>query len=397
MSYISPDPVKKALSNLQGLSAIHINARSLRNNYDNISTFIDSLEHSFSLLCFSETWLTPSDKNLFNIPGYSSEYCHRSEDPYGGSGLYIHKNIAYKRRLDLSLNVHKCESVWVELDTVPTCDNSYKTVCGTIYRSPSSQLSAFFSAFSLVLDRLSLENKNVIILGDININILDASNSVCSEYMSCFSSYGFQSLISVPTRCSNRGSESLLDHILSNFVTSPTVGVIETLITDHFPVFLCFDTRPITINKPNFRTFFDREKYFDLISNTDWSPIFNCSDPEVALDQFCTVINCAVNNCTTVNQSNWKYSSPRAPWLTTSLLRSLRKKDNLYKKTKRQPFNDKLKTRLNNYGKILSLVLKRAKRKYYEKRLQECGNDVKKKWKILNEFLNQVQQPDRVP
>lgn len=252
----------------------------------------------------------------------------------------------------------------VELDSSPACENSRKTVCGTIYRSPSSELSAFFSAFSLVLDRLSLENKNVIILGDININILDTTNSVCSEYMSSFSSYGFQSLISVPTRCSNRGSESLLDHILSNFFTSPTVCVIETLITDHFPVFLCFDTKPTNIIKPNFRSFFDREKYFDLICNTDWSPIINCSDPEVALDRFCTVINCAVNDCTTVDQSNRKYSSPRAPWLTTSLLHSLRKKDNLYKKTKRQPFNHKLKMRLNNYGKILSLLLRRAKRNY---------------------------------
>lgn len=54
----------------QCLSAIHFNAWSLRKHYDEIYNFLASLDHTFSLICISETWLSQAD-NLFGFPSYA--------------------------------------------------------------------------------------------------------------------------------------------------------------------------------------------------------------------------------------------------------------------------------------------------------------------------------------
>lgn len=76
-SYFSTLEAQKFLDN-SGLSAIHFNARSLRKNYDDILAQLSSLNHYFSFICVSETWLSPDDANLFCFPNYTPEYNNRS-------------------------------------------------------------------------------------------------------------------------------------------------------------------------------------------------------------------------------------------------------------------------------------------------------------------------------
>lgn len=391
MAYISAGDVGKNLSRA-GFSAIHFNARSLKKHHAEISAQLQSFMHKFSAICLSETWLSDADRDLYGFPDYSSEYAHRAEAPYGGSAIFISKHLAYIRRNDLQINVPKCESVWIEFDDSFCLPNSSKkTVLGSIYRSPSSNSSDFCLSFSLLLDKLSFENKNVLIMGDFNFNLLDTCNPTTAHYLSCFSSYGFQSLINVPTRAVDNAAVSLLDHILSNLDVPIQTGVVECDVTDHFPVFLQISK---TNNGPQFeyRSTFDKEKFIDALSNVSWSSLYSFTDPDAAMEKFISIFTNVVISCTTVKSSNRRYDAPRSPWLSEALLRCLRKKENLFKKTKRKPFNSNLKERYKRYASTLSSLLKCAKKQYYERQLQLCGHDTKKKWKILNEFLNNTSQ-----
>lgn len=171
MSY-SIDQFKKLISEQPPChtSIIHFNIRSLTKHYDDITDFQTLVSHKFSIICLSEIWLSSCDDTLFSLPGYNCEFDHRPNDRHGGSAMFISHTLPYKRRIDLSFRTDKVESVWLEFDRT-SFSASKNTVMASIYRSPSSSYQDFCAELDSILHRLNRENKNVIIVGDININI----------------------------------------------------------------------------------------------------------------------------------------------------------------------------------------------------------------------------------
>lgn len=344
MTLLSTAEAKSLLAD-SNCSLLHINARSLCKNQDSITAFIDALGHSFSFLCISETWLGSSDGNLYGFRSFQSEYCHRSSDRHGGSAIFISSEIKYERRLDLRLNVSNCESVWIETNTSPS-SNRKSLIIGCIYRSPSSSIPDFLHNLSTVLHKISAENKQILIVGDININLMDAGNSSVTLYSDCFVGFGLESLITSPTRFSASGTNTLLDHALSNITPSPSAGVIDMPITDHLPIFITFAAEKMHHDTSYFTSSFDMDNFVNTISGTNWASISTQCDPEKALQKFCSLFLKAVYASTTTVKCKKKFKFPCNPWITKGLLTSMRKKDNLYRKTKKKAVQCKPSTSL---------------------------------------------------
>lgn len=278
--------------------------------------------------------------------------------------MFVSSSLSYNRREDLSICVDKCESLWLELDNFLPHHNKTKTIVGTVYRSPSCSAVDFCNSFKATLEKISAENKNALILGDFNINLLDDSCPGHVDFTNCFNGFGFESLVNVPTRCVPHNMHSLLDTILSNVAFSPNVGVAEVNITDHYPVFCYFDLHNNS-NKTNYVTAkLDMQAYTDEIARADFTAILSSSDAELAFDKFVHIITSAVRACTK-NLTTKRYQAPRCPWISPSLLESLRKKDNLYKKTKRQSFNTRLLHRYKLLSEHLNKALKNAKKMFF--------------------------------
>lgn len=208
--------LKHLLEQTLAFSLVHLNTRSLWRHYDDLVAFLSIVKHSFFVICLSETWLSADEGHLYALPGYESEYCHRVTNRGGGYGVLITSSIPYKRRQDLFFDNIICESVWLEVEASALPLNNRHTIVASIYRSPSSSNSEFCLQLERILATLTMENKNIIICGDVNINILDSNAPVCLEYFRCFLSFGLQSLIHCPTRCDMNGSNTLIDHVLSN-------------------------------------------------------------------------------------------------------------------------------------------------------------------------------------
>ena len=78
-------------------SLLHINARSLRRNLENLQVhLLDELAYSFSVIGISETKITEANNCDFdpNIPGYEFEYVP-TPLAAGGVGMYIKENLNY--------------------------------------------------------------------------------------------------------------------------------------------------------------------------------------------------------------------------------------------------------------------------------------------------------------
>lgn len=330
MNCVSPTKVAKSLVNANVFSAIHSNARILKKNSSQISTLLHCLNHHLSIIFFSETWLTCNDRDIYGFADHGCEYDHRSGIPYGDSAIFISKQLTYCRRNDLSINVPKCESVWIELDSIDS-SKPKRTVFGAVDRSPSSNAVDFCDALLVVFDKLSFENQNVFIMGDFNINLLDPVNLLTSYYSSGFCSYGYESLINMPTCVVDYSSHSFLDRIFSNHDTPVQAGTIDCDIADHFPVFFYMNRQEKQKIETYKQSIFYHKKFLNRVSEKDWSSVFTVTNPDIALKLFSDAIINSVYDCTMLINSNRRYTTPRCPWLTNSILLALRKKDNLNK------------------------------------------------------------------
>lgn len=188
--------------------------------------------------------------------------------------------------------------------------------------------------------------------------------------------------------CKEKTYFGLLNHILSNLTIEQLSGVVNISITDHYPVFTLIEssTRKYPTKQ---KQSFDKKKFVASISNSDWSPVLSETDPCIAFEKFNSIIQRASQqSSSTIKVTRW-FSTPRNPWITRGLLRSITKRHNLYKKTKLQPFNLNLKLRYNNYSNTLSTLLKNSKRKYFEEEIMRRKNDSRKTWELIKSFLNQ--------
>jgi exonuclease III len=92
-----------------------INILSLSRNFDTFSNFLRNIDHKYSFIAFSETWLQSSE-NAFEIPGYNFIHNHRRNRTGGGVGLYISANLNYKVHKELTYSNRDCaESLFIEI------------------------------------------------------------------------------------------------------------------------------------------------------------------------------------------------------------------------------------------------------------------------------------------
>ena len=93
--------ISKCSNTKQHFSMCHLNIRSIRKNLDCFEMLMDDLQHDFSLLGVTETWLKDDDCALFDIEGYNMVEKHRQKQSDGGVASYIKDSVKYTVRNDL--------------------------------------------------------------------------------------------------------------------------------------------------------------------------------------------------------------------------------------------------------------------------------------------------------
>src|SRR5215813_7704347 len=181
--------------NLDNLSFFHLNCRSIKAHFDEISNLITQLNSCFPIMGLSETWITNDLRNCFSLPNYNCEFsCRKNDSPYGGVGLYIKNNIPYKIRDDLSSTIDLCESLWIEIPKQLFPSNKFKNdiIVAVIYRSPNSSLQDFLNYLENILNQLSLSGYSIVIMGDLNIYLFSKT------YTNCMHCFVLQSWLTIP-------------------------------------------------------------------------------------------------------------------------------------------------------------------------------------------------------
>ena len=114
-------------------SILHHNVRSIVNKHDDFVNFLASLNHEFSGIGLTETWLTKDSLDEFTIPQYKFVGQTRNKRHGVGIGMYVNQSYQFTIRTDLSVNQEDIiEAQFIELNC-----QSNNILIGVIYRPPN--------------------------------------------------------------------------------------------------------------------------------------------------------------------------------------------------------------------------------------------------------------------
>lgn len=147
---------------MNGIDILHQNIRSLRANFDKFLATLTVLEYWPDVIALSEIWVYEGETKLYDIAGYCGHFHCNAENRSGGVAVYF-KNKLNANRRQMTLNT--VDAVQCTFRT----KNQNVTLI-TLYRSPSCSVSEFNREFGEYLRTISC--KNVVVMGDININLL---------------------------------------------------------------------------------------------------------------------------------------------------------------------------------------------------------------------------------
>ena len=113
-------------------------------------------------------------------------------------------------------------------------------ILSLVYRPPDSSLKKFKNSLKPIFDNIRRNNKDLYLVGDYNISVLDYEDNVKVKN---FVNFVFQNslipLINQHTKVTRRNTTAV-DHILNNTFLNKQIEtkIIETKFLNHFTIFL---------------------------------------------------------------------------------------------------------------------------------------------------------------
>ena len=135
----------------------------------------------------------------------------------------------------------------------------------------------------------------------------------------------------------------------------------------------------------------------NALSLINWHLITNTTDPDEAYNNFNNKITELLDiHCPYKTKIISKRNTPKKPWITKGLIKSLQTKDKLYKIYISKPtFDNKLN--YTKYRNNLNLLLRISKKSYITTKINANKDNTKDMWKTLNNLLGRnkkTQPPD---
>ena len=196
----------------------HISTCYFFENIEELDYLLDKTKIDFDIIGISKSRIKKdkSPINSINLKGYSHESCP-TESAAGGTLLYISNNLSYKPTNDLCINKStELESKFIEILNT----EKMNVIVGCIYHHPHMDLNEFNDYYiNNLLDKLSKENKTVLLLGAFNIDLLNYDQHLLTnEFFDSLSSHMLLPHFVQPTRIRNN-SKTLTNNIYSNVIT----------------------------------------------------------------------------------------------------------------------------------------------------------------------------------
>ena len=248
--------------------------------------------------------------------------------------MFISDKVKYKLRKDLCYATSNFESCFVEIES----KNSMNVVVGVVYRA-HTVIDDFVSDIDPIFKVLNSEKKQIYVMGDFNIDLLKVdSHRSTHDYFEFIYSYSLMPTIYKPTRITE-STATIIDNILTNTENIIKSSILVTDISDHFPTTLSTNTECATTSVNAKRVMYRRNHSDDNISKlnkklseVNWGEILDGNNANDDYDKFIVTFDNIYKECIPLKKCNGnRKKEPMFPWITKGLLKSINKKNKLYK------------------------------------------------------------------
>ena len=385
-------------------SCFHVNCRGLSSNWESFFELICDLHSElfkFDFIGISEAYKCGHDMRL-QLPGYHNiESRSRENDFRGGVALFINSDISYHVREDLSVFIPNVfESLFVQYKSA----HGKEHIVGVIYRpntAPKANIDVFTTTMISILDILNRENRESVIMGDMNIDLLKYETHDKTEtYLDEIFANGFLPVITKPTRITNHSS-TLIDHIYTNSKLDQfSSGIVTTDLADHYGVFILTKTDNIQTNSDTIytRSFTESKinRFITNISLEDFSSVYSMTDPSSAYESFITKYKNIFESTFPIKRIKIRNICKHKPWMNEGLLSCAKRKQKLFRIKQKNPSFENI-VRYKNYNAVFNKIKRVAKKDHIETLIDQNKKDIKETWKVLNKTLNRNKIKAKAP
>ncbi len=244
----------------------------------------------------------------------------------------------------------------------------------------------FDAAFEKSLEDLGSEDREKIVLGDINCDYL--KTNVNGKLKRIINSHGFKQLVTSPTQITDQ-SRSLIDIIAT---TAPVniikISTILSGLSDHDMVG-CIQKinnakyNPRVIKSRNYKNY-SCDIINSALEGLSWHEVYDCDDPNNAWYKLKVILSGILDNYAPFTTK--RIRGKPCPWLNETLKSEMKYRDSLLRKARK---TDKeidwsaYKRKRNSVNNLL----KSAKSKYYHELFEENASSPEKFWKCIKQLF----------
>jgi len=259
-----------------------------------------------------------------------------------------------------------------------------------VYRPPDKSKLSFLEELELFVE--NNKYKHSIIVGDVNINILDAEDQKAQQYRNILAINGYKEVICNNTREERRKevfTKSCIDHIFVKTNSDKIFGsVIATKISDHYFISCSFLNSNSKTTIPGSKIYkkYDFPKIREDIRKI---PVGRYSAEEKVEIQYSKLQaafqDIYINNSVVINSK--KRRRKHKPWVTPEIIRESEKRNKLFKKSKSSPKNKCYRSEYEIQRKFVQNLVKITKNQYFQAQLRINSKNTKLVWNTINEIL----------
>lgn len=377
---------------------IHLNIRSLSKNFDLLRSMLNCLPKHPDVIALTETWLNNTNKHLYQLDGYSSFHLVRTTREHGGISIFV-KNDIHTHVLHDYCFINEDS----ELYTVKIRIDKVEHIIATLYR-PHSKHIAVNNFTDIITNTLSADiftNNKTIILGDLNINLLEHSIHLPTNiFINAMQTMNYFPHISRPTRFPDNpqlGAPSLLDHVWTNFSPPSLSGILCYNISDHLPIFINIAKHSAlnTRHRITFRDFSknSHDKFTQELLQINWEELYHMTNANESFNYFIDIIIKLYNKCFPIKTKFVTEKRLQNPWLTRGLMNSIKHKFILFKQSKLGIISH---ATYKIYRNNLTKAIRNAKCNYYSNFFSDFKNNTKKIWQAINTLKGNSQENTKI-
>ena len=403
-----PEEISLIKSKRNELVIINMNCRSILNKREELEHIIN--ETNADLIILTETWMDDSVPKQSYIPdGYKilrKDRCSEFKQKYGrnkGGGIAL----LYKEKIKIEKKDYLTEEIeeimWVHVKI------KQSFMLGIIYRADYTDAleeSLEETVIENNIKRASEISNNLIIGGDLNVDMLNKDHKLTKLLKTIYKSYGMKQVINKPTRFDrNSKKATCIDHFWVNESELSNINSHGTFIglSDHLGTYLKINKGKIPEETKKIRcrnyTNYDKVLFNETLKrNLEESNInehLSNKDVNSAMEKLIAIIQDTLAGFAPIMEIQIKSKRKYIPWYTNDLKELIIEKNKLIADSFIYGF-EVFKSRIKHLNNSINHLKRKLKKNYLKVKLSLYKDDPKKSWEVINHLIENKKAKDRV-